>query len=129
MQHELQKHTNRLGACRVMEERTACSSKSASTHLEECCEGELPWRLVPVLVPRLAVDYSRPVASPAVDAIEISHTAFMLHPLERSLEHVLAIREGNFWVGCLPGASQSGQNGYLWIATVQLAIDFLWRQD
>lgn len=44
-------------------------------------------------VPRLAVDYSGPMASPAVDAIEISHTAFMLHPLERSLERVLDIRE------------------------------------
>lgn len=44
-------------------------------------------------VPRLAVDYSGPMASPAVDAIEISHTAFMLHPLERSLECVLDIRE------------------------------------
>ncbi|XP_037996369.1 uncharacterized protein LOC119702410 [Motacilla alba alba] len=44
MQHELQKHTNRLGACGVVEERTACSSKFASTHLEECCEKELPWR-------------------------------------------------------------------------------------
>lgn len=76
-----------------MEERTACSSKFASTHLEECCEGELPWRLAPVCVPGLAVDYSGPMASPAVDAIEISHTSFMLHPLEISLECVLAIRE------------------------------------
>lgn len=32
--------------------------------------------------------------------------------------------ETNFWMWCLPGVSQSGQNGYLWIATVHLAIDF-----
>lgn len=76
-----------------MEERTACFSKFSGTPLEECCEGELPWRLAAVCVPGLAVDYSGPMASPAVDAIEISHTAFMLHPLERSLERVLAIRE------------------------------------
>lgn len=90
-----QKHTNRLGACRVIEERTACSSKFASTRLEGCCGAELPRRLAPcgdsIRVPRLTVDYSGPTASPAVDAIEISHTAFMLHPSERSLECVLAI--------------------------------------
>lgn len=81
-----------------MEERTACSSKSVSVRLEQCCGAELSWRLVPpgdlLRVPRLTADYSGPVASPAVDAIEISRTAFTLHPLERSLEHVLAIRGG-----------------------------------
>lgn len=76
-----------------MEERTVCSSKFSSTRLEGCCEGDPPWRWAPACVPRLAVDYSGPMASPAVDAIEISRTAFMLHPLERSLERVLAIRE------------------------------------
>jgi len=85
-----------LGACRVVEERTACSSKSASTRLEGCCWAELLRRLAPrsdlIHVPRLTVDYSGPTASPAVDAIEISHTAFMLHPSERSLECVLAIK-------------------------------------
>lgn len=81
-----------------MEERTACSSKSVSVRLEQCCGAELSWRLAPpgdlLRVPRLTADYSGPVASPAVDAIEISRTAFTLHPLERSLEHVLAIRGG-----------------------------------
>lgn len=88
-----------------MEERTACSSKFASTRLEGCCGAELPRRLAPfgdqIRLPRLAVDYSGPTASPAVDAIEISHTSFMLHPSERSLECVLAIRGEKFLDGML----------------------------
>lgn len=83
-----------------MEERTACSSKFASTRLEGCCGAELLWRLAPcgdlIHVPRLAMDYSGPTASPAVDATEISHAAFMLHPSERSLERVLAIGGDKF---------------------------------
>lgn len=83
-----------------MEERTACSSKFASTRSEGCCGAELLRRLAPcgdlIHVPRFTVDYSGPTASPAVDAIEISHTAFMLHPLQRSLERVLAIRGDKF---------------------------------
>lgn len=91
---------NRLGARRVMEERPACSSKFVNTCLEGCCGAELPWRLAPcsdaIRVPRLTVDYSGPMASPAVDVLEISHTAFMLCASERSLECVLAIRGDKF---------------------------------
>lgn len=67
--------------------------------------GELPWMLAPcgdlIGVPRLTVDYSGPTASTAVDATEISHAAFMLHPSERSLEHVPAIRGEEFLDGML----------------------------
>ena len=88
-----------------MEERAACSSKFAGTRLEGCCGAELLWRLAPrgdqICMPRLTADYSGPTASPAVDAIEISHTAFMLHPSERSLEHARAIRGEKFLDGML----------------------------
>lgn len=66
---------------------------------------ELPWRLAPcsdlIRVPRLTADYSGSMASPLVGAAEISHTAFMLHPLERPLEYVLAIRGDKFLDGML----------------------------
>lgn len=47
-------------------------------------------------MPGLAAGRSGPMASPAVDAAEISHTASLLHPSERSLECVPAIRGGKY---------------------------------
>lgn len=115
-----------------MEERTACSSKFASTRLEGCCGAERPQRLAPcgdsIRVPRLTVDYSGPTASPAVDAIEISHTAFMLHPSERSLERVLAIRGDKFldvmlawciasWAEWIPSDCYSSSSNWCYLET------------
>lgn len=116
-----------------MEERSVYSSKCASTHLEGCYRAELLWKLAPcsdlIHVPRLIADYSGSMASPLVDAAEISHTAFMLHPLERPLEYVPAIRGERFldgmlawhiaiWAEWIPSDCYSSSSNWFYLETV-----------
>lgn len=74
-----------LGAWEIAEGRTAYSFKPAGTCVEWCCRAEMQGACV-------CQGWWQVVLNPAVDAAEISHTASLLHPSERSLECVSAIR-------------------------------------